>query len=110
MQYLYAVREYTYLAINFGVQYSRLNYFKTTASDAFQHVIYSSDYYEHLDKLNPANNHSSRGDYRYGLHKQNVYGLTGSIGVKKFFSKKFHIRQVSFGIMTLPMLMRMLIL
>jgi hypothetical protein len=86
VQYYYPLNEKLFLTFNQGVQFSFLKYYKTIAEDEYQIRTQTSDYVEYISFQHPESNQYYSGEGK--MHKKNLFGIIGSIGLKGFLSEK----------------------
>lgn len=85
VQYYHQVKENLFLIFSQGIQFSFLDDYKTTIDDELQRVIFTPKYFENDDKKKNTR-YIVAEDRR--LYKNSTFGLIGSVGFKRFVSKK----------------------
>jgi hypothetical protein len=89
IQYYHLLNEKFYLIFSQGFQISFLNYFRTVYEDKLQRIVYSSNFGETIVFNNPENSSQSNGDCNAIFHNPQLFGILGSIGVKKYINERF---------------------
>lgn len=89
IQYYYPLNSNKFLVFNQGIQFSFLKYYKTVFKGNYQSTTLTSDYHEFISYQQPELNYYVNGSFENLYHNKNLFGLTGSVGLKGFLSDKF---------------------
>ncbi len=87
IQYYYEINEKTFITLNQGLQFSKLKYVKNELIGDFEKQTLTPDYFESIFFRNPALNYIIYEKQK--AYNENLFGITGSIGIKRFFLDKF---------------------
>lgn len=86
LQFNHSIRDNLYLTFNQGIQFSFLKYLEIKTDQRYFVTIFTSDYYQVIDDINPSQNQFVY--QKQNAYNENLFGIIGSIGLKGFLSTK----------------------